>query len=609
MDRRLFSSLRSRLIILVLLTLLPALGFIVLDAAEQRSMSAAGAERDALWLAQMAGAEHERSIFSARRLLTAAAELPELHAAPDVCSRRLAGLLDGGGFTNFAVVDLSGALRCSALPVSRPMNFSDQAWFQRVVHGSSFAVGAYTTGAVTGLPILAIGAPLRDARGRLDGVLSAGLDLTWFGSVSHTNRLPEHTSVTVLDERGEVLLSTPPAPAGQELIRTVLLQRSGTAALPGVDGVRRLYGFTELASNGDGAFLVIGIPADIAYADANRRAARNLMAFVLVIALALVCALLLAEQLLLRYLRPLARTARRLAGGDLAARTGLAHRGEGELSELALAFDRMAATLQEREAEVHRSAEERVLLERRLLHTQHIESLGVIAGGVAHDFNNLLAIIRGNVGLALLDLPRDSPLHDMLGAIDAAARRAAELTGQMLTYAGRSRFTVEPLNLNELIGEVGELLRTAVPPHVELRYELAGALPPVIADAAQIRQVVINLVSNAGEAMEERPGRLTIGTGECAADSELLAGCVVVPEQPAGRFVCLTVADQGHGMDRETLARSFEPFFTTRFIGRGLGLAAVLGIVRGHQGALCVESEPECGTTVRVLLPALPRSG
>ena len=250
-----------------------------------------------------------------------------------------------------------------------------------------------------------------------------------------------------------------------------------------------------------------------------------------------------------------------------------------------------------------RAERERRALEEKIQKTQKLESLGVLAGGIAHDFNNLLMGILGNADLALLRMPPESPGRPNVQAIDTAAQRAADLTNQLLAYSGAGRFVVERVDLNRLVEETAGLLRTVISKKVVLRFALAPDLPPVEADATQIRQVVMNLITNASEAIEDRNGMVTVSTGVLEADRAYLSGTYLDESLPEGRYVYLEVSDTGCGMDEETRARIFDPFFTTKFTGRGLGLAAVLGIVRGHGGAIKVYSEPGRGTSVKVLLP------
>ena len=235
---------------------------------------------------------------------------------------------------------------------------------------------------------------------------------------------------------------------------------------------------------------------------------------------------------------------------------------------------------------------ERQRLEQQILHTQKLESLGVLAGGIAHDFNNILMAVIGHAGLARLRLPPESPVVENLRQIEQAASRAADLAKQMLAYSGKGKFVVEPVDLNRLAEEMEHMLRVSVSKKAILRFNFARPLPAVDADATQLRQVIMNLVINASEAIGERSGVIAVSTGCMNCTREYLQELWLDEQLPEGLYVTLEIADTGCGMDRETLARIFDPFFTTKFTGRGLGMAAVLGIVRGHRGAIKVYSEP-----------------
>lgn len=248
--------------------------------------------------------------------------------------------------------------------------------------------------------------------------------------------------------------------------------------------------------------------------------------------------------------------------------------------------------------------DERRRLEAQLLQAQKLESLGVLAGGIAHDFNNLLSSILGYADLALHELPAASPTRHLIGEAVNGALRAAELTNQMLAYSGKGRFVVEPVHLAQVLDDMSRLLQMSISKKCALTYNLVPDLPVVEADATQLRQVVMNLVINASEAMGETGGVIAISTGVRHCDRAYLSETYLDENLPAGAYVYLEVADTGSGMTPETRARIFDPFFTTKFTGRGLGLSVVLGIVRGHGGAVKVLSEPGQGTTFRVLLPA-----
>ena len=252
--------------------------------------------------------------------------------------------------------------------------------------------------------------------------------------------------------------------------------------------------------------------------------------------------------------------------------------------------------------------EERDQLERQVRQAQKLESLGVLAGGIAHDFNNLLAGIMGNAGLALIKLPPDSMCRGYMENIETTAKRAAELTNQMLAYSGKGGFIVQPLIMSRLVEEMGHLLEVVVSKKASLEYGFAADLPQVECDASQIRQVLMNLITNASDAIGDESGVISVRTGLVEADSAYLANTFMDWDLPGGPYVFVEVSDTGCGMPEDTQKKIFDPFFTTKFTGRGLGLAATLGIIRGHKGAINVESKVGEGTTIRVLLPAVSNS-
>jgi two-component system cell cycle sensor histidine kinase/response regulator CckA len=250
-----------------------------------------------------------------------------------------------------------------------------------------------------------------------------------------------------------------------------------------------------------------------------------------------------------------------------------------------------------------------------LRQTQKMESLGVLAGGVAHDFNNLLVAMLGQTSLALSKLGPDSVARPHVEKAVKAATSAADLTRQLLAYSGGGQFERRPIQLNTLIQDNLHLFEVAIPKNVQLHSNLAVALPLIEGDTGQLQQVIMNLIINAGEAIGERPGVVTVATRvQMLYMDDARWGQYTGTPLPPGEYVQVDVADNGGGMSADTLARIFDPFFTTKFTGRGLGLAAVLGIVRGHGGGLQVDSEVGHGTTFRLLLPVsttslLPSAG
>ncbi len=242
-------------------------------------------------------------------------------------------------------------------------------------------------------------------------------------------------------------------------------------------------------------------------------------------------------------------------------------------------------------------------LEQHMQQLQKLESLGLMAGGIAHDYNNLL---MGILGFAELILVREKPGENIAAYvknIEQAARRAAELTSQMLAYSGHGRYKVDYLDLSKIVRESQSLFSATVSRKIQLEYDLDSMLPKVEADIDQMRQMLLNLVTNASEAIGEEAGVISIVTGTMHADKDYLTSTYINEKLPEGHYVYLRVEDTGPGIEENAISRIFDPFFTTKFTGRGLGLAAVLGIVRGHRGAIKVYSQPGQGTIITILLP------
>jgi PAS domain S-box-containing protein len=261
-------------------------------------------------------------------------------------------------------------------------------------------------------------------------------------------------------------------------------------------------------------------------------------------------------------------------------------------------------------SERKRMEEERQRFLVGLQQTQKLESLGVLAGGIAHDFGNVLGSILANAGLALMELPPESPALETVHNIEATALRASRLVQQMLAYSGKGRFLVQPLDISRLLEEITQMLRISISKKANLRVITphnapSAKLPAIEADAAQMQQVVMNLIINASEALGDKGGDITVHTGVIEVDDAYLSEVFQNNSMPEGRYVKLEVSDNGCGMHKEAQSEIFDPFYTTKEAGRGLGLAAVLGIVRGHKGAIRVYSEPGKGTTFTVLFPAV----
>ncbi len=280
--------------------------------------------------------------------------------------------------------------------------------------------------------------------------------------------------------------------------------------------------------------------------------------------------------------------------------------GDGFYGPLKILADLLTNAIARKRVENQRLKieEERRAMERKFLQSQKLESLGLLAGGVAHDFNNLLAAILGNLDIAEAAL---KPGHLALRYLEngrRAAQRASDLTQQMLAYSGKGRLVTGPVDLNSLIAEYAAILSATVHKTTKLRVFTAPQLPLIIGDAGQIQQVIMNLLINASESLRGAPGEVDMETYTINADERLLSRSRLQEKPHPGNFVCVSVRDNGCGMNEETIERIFEPFFTTKFTGRGLGMSAVLGIVQAHKGALLIDSKPGSGTKIQVLFPA-----
>ena len=249
--------------------------------------------------------------------------------------------------------------------------------------------------------------------------------------------------------------------------------------------------------------------------------------------------------------------------------------------------------------------QQKLSLERQLLHSQKLESLGLLAGGIAHDFNNLLTGILGEVNLARIAVSSGrGNVRRNIEQVEALARRAADLTRQLLAYSGKGRFLVEPVDLSEVVSEMSSMLGVLVSKKARLELAMASELPAIQADRGQLQQVVVNLITNAAEALEGGAGLIKVSTHAVECDQGTLSVRYGAPTLAPGRYVVLQVEDDGTGMSEEVQARIFDPFFSTKATGRGLGMSAIQGIVRSHLGAIHVASRDGEGTVFTLLFPA-----
>jgi len=243
-------------------------------------------------------------------------------------------------------------------------------------------------------------------------------------------------------------------------------------------------------------------------------------------------------------------------------------------------------------------------IEKQMLQAQKLESLGVLGGGIAHDFNNLLMGMLGHADLALTKLPADAPSRQNLEEVIVSAQRAADLANQLLAYSGEGKFIVETTDISDMVQEMSNLLKVSISKKIILNFDLNQTIPAVRCDPTQIRQVIMNLIVNASDALDSTSGEISIDTGSAHLTADNFNDTYLGSKLPDGQYVYVRISDTGIGMDEKTRLSVFDPFFTTKFAGRGLGLAAVMGIIRSHKGAIALESKLGKGTTFTFYLPA-----
>jgi signal transduction histidine kinase len=400
MKKLLFSDLRLRLALLVLLAVIPALALIFYAAEEQRRSISLEAQQSAQRLARLVSANQEVLIAGTRQLLTAVAEVPVVQAGDATACSAFLQQVHGKYpyYTNLAVADVNGWLICSAVPLREPVNIADRSYFRRTVQRQDLALGDYQLGRVTGRATINVGYPLRDRRGNMAGVIFAGIDLTWLGRIAAQTRLPEGTTVTLIDNEGVIFVRYPEpgtwigrkVPEGSLLDAISRQSGEGTADAEGVDGIKRLYGFTRLSDNA--ATVIVGLSKNFALASADR--VRNSLEWLVLAALlALGGAWCAGHWLIVRQVKSLILASEQLGQGDLRTRVRLPNTN-GEMRQLASSFNRMADAIEQRDGETRRAQAE---LRRHLDETTALREINVAITSTL-DIDVVLKVLLGKIG-------------------------------------------------------------------------------------------------------------------------------------------------------------------------------------------------------------------
>ena len=590
------SGLRTRLFLLLALAIAPPIALLVYEGIERRRDETAQIRSQALGLARLVAEAQRRRLEGARQFLLAMSRAAEVRGGDwRACTAYVRSLAEAHRqtYTNIGVADVDGRIRCHALAAPAPP-IPDRPYFQRALQSGAFSVGDYMIGRISGRQGLGFSFPLRHADGRTAGVLFANIDLAEFSRSLRAAYLPGDATVTILDRNGTVLARSADAQrwigrnAGADAVRAMTARGELVTEATGFDGVPRVYAVSTVRDDRGTPvlFAVVGLRRDLVV-DAMERRLRARLALLAALAVCVFAAAWAGAEMLIR--RPVTRlvaVTNQLAAGDLAARARPSA-GARELLELGRAIDEMAERLEERE--------------RHLRRVQRLEGIGQLAGGIAHDFNNLLTIIVG-YGESLVERTASNPEAAREAAqLLEAARRAATLTHQLLAFSRRQTLQPQILQLNDVVRQMDGMLARLIGEHIRLVTALDAGLDPVRADPAQIEQAILNLAVNARDAMPGG-GTLVIET----ANVEVAPGDHLPPDlagMPPGRHVVLRVRDTGCGMDEATRARIFEPFFSTKPTGTGLGLATVYGVVRQSGGFVSCRSAPGAGAEFSIWLP------
>jgi signal transduction histidine kinase len=627
-------NLRLHLILLVVVCMLPAIALLAMDQVQLRRAHEAEVRGEILGLAQTSAGEVERVIEGGKQLLTALEQAPAIreHNAP-LCSALLNRLQqDYPIYDSIVAADPSGRGFCSSSP-AQAVFVTGQAWFQTALQTGKFVVGGYALSPVTHAPVLPMAQPVTATDGSVLGVLVLSLGLDQLGR-DLAGKLPSGTTLTLADGNGVALLhmADGKVTAGTRVRPDILaLMRANKAAIANVTNPAGIEQIVAAVPFGDRGLRVLAArSAPDAFAALNTTTRNGIILIVAGLTLVLLVAGLIAWRFIQLPVQELLQAAERLRQGEYARRARRTGR-RSELGRLGQALNALALALADRErdrdiaetqllelaatlehrveertqalaeanAQLAAEAEERQRAQAALAQAQKLDALGQLTGGVAHDFNNLLAAILGSLEIALKRV-EEGRVHRLLDVAMRAAERGAKLTAHMLAFSRKQDLVLRPVDVNDAIGGMSDMLGRTIGPMIRVGHDLAADLWPAVADPVQIEVALLNLALNARDAMPEG-GTLTFRTRNVSAARPGTNQTAL----PQGDYVMVSVSDTGQGMPEEVQARAFEPFFTTKGAGKGtgLGLSMVYGFATQAGGTVTIDSLPGTGTTVSLYLP------
>lgn len=607
MKFRSFHSIRLMVPILVTIAVLPSLLALLYSGFEARKKALQDAEHETLHLVQSMAAIQERITASTQVMLSSLTLVPSVNKLDvPACNELFREIMRQNPiYTNILMANRNGDIIASAVPYP-PVNLADRKHFKDACLTRKFSTGEYIVSRTTAEPAFPFSYPLLDEKGAVQAVLIAAVELKQYREYFSEKSFPEGSYYGIADHAGRRLFRTPSTGANFEFGKPIAPlvwdfvkktgEKYGVSSQNGSDSVRRIMAFSRLdlgAGTPAYMYMFVGIPEKTLAKNASAAMFKNALLAGGSWLLALLLSWLIGQYLFIEKIRRLTDCAMQFGSGNFNMQTGVDHNA-GEIGQVAAAFDAMASKLCQADLE-------RDKLQRQLIQAQKMEAVGRLAGGVAHDFNNILSVILGYVEITLEDTRPDSPICNNLEKIQEAGYRSAEIVRQLLTFSRQQ--TIEPrvLDLNATVGGLVKMLQRLIGENINLVWAPAPSLPLVLIDPSQVDQMLINLCVNARDAIDG-VGTLSVETGAVAVDNEF---CIQNAECAPGEYVVLSVSDNGCGMTPEVMEKIFEPFYTTKGIGKGtgLGLATIYGIVKQNHGFIKLYSEPNKGTSFKIYFP------
>jgi signal transduction histidine kinase len=612
-------SIKNKLFLFLLLLFLLVSGIIIGSGVERRSHDIEDARKGVLLLVESLASQQEQMLSGTRQMLSTLAHLPQVQTLDtSACNRIFHELHDKYPFYSMisAATPDGNVYARSPVVESGSINVAERKHIRDALSSLDFSAGEYAVEKQRGIDTIHYSYPVLDESGKLVAILVAGFNVNEYAHLIEATILPEDANVILVDHKGIRLYRFPAnkkAPVGEPFVRRAFGEISGrehrgVSETTAADGSFRIYAYKQLRLRENlppYMYIVVSVPKAPLIEKANRRMLGSFMLLGIIVITAGALALVFGIRFLTIPLSQLVRATRELSAGKLGGRTGLPHTTD-ELGQLAASFDEMAQQLEIRSIERDKAEGERQKYEQRLQKAEKAESLARMAGAIAHNFNNLLGAVIGNLELALADVTQNSNLEDFITEAVKASNKAAEISRLMLVYLGQTTGKARPIDPSNAVKEALSLLGASLRDNICLKTDFSSPGSLVEANEAHLTQILHRVLSNAVEAIGEREGEIILDMDVVYRDAVENATLSSLGwKAKAEKYVCISIADTGCGIEAENLDRIFDPFFSTKFTGRGLGLAVVSGLLRTMDGAISADSRPGAGTTFTLYLPII----